>query len=193
MSNPKITPKNLSYDATLPPFLQRLHNTSTSSSASLDGRHERAIARPKRPRDLDADKEDEPVFVDEETGEVVSAEEIKVLGARGEMGGDRAGLAGIEEERADRDENEVMGKEKEKEKEKQSAMIGVARKRKAVKVVGGDGSDGDTKAALTAGKENKKGQAKDGKPIDRKAKVVEGKAKARSKKVKLSFGDDEEG
>jgi hypothetical protein len=180
MSNPKITPKNLSYDTSLPPFLQRLHNSSTSNSASLDGRHERAIGRPKRARDADADAEDEPVFVDEETGEVVSAEEFKALGAGGE--GEQMERSGIEKEVAEEDKKG----ETTKEKDKQSATIGASRKRKAAKVVGADGSEEDTKAALSAGKEKRNGQAKDGGFTDRKA-------KAKGKKVKLSFGDDEEG
>lgn len=186
MSNPKITPKNLSYDASLPPFLQRLHNSSSSNSASLDGRYERAIARPKRARDADADAEDEPVFVDEETGEVVSAEEFKALGA-GEEGGQVEAL-GMEKEVTKQDGKE----EPTKGKDKQTAMIGASRKRKAAKVVGGDGSEEDPKAALSAGKEERKGLAKDGGSTDRKSRVTDVKAKAKGKKVKLSFGDDEE-
>jgi Domain of unknown function (DUF4604) len=177
MSNPKITPKNLSYDSSLPPFLQRLHNSSTLNGASLDGRHERAIARPKRARDANADKEDEPVFVDEETGEVVSGEQLKAL-----VEGEQAEPGGTEEELAAEDGKEETAKEK----DKQTATIGASRKRKAAKVIGGDVSDEDTQAASSAGKEKRGGQAKIGG-------ATEKKAKGKGKKVKLSFGDDEEG
>lgn len=180
MSNPKITPKNLSYDSSLPPFLQRLHHSSTSNGASLDGRHERAIARSRRTRDADAEKEDEPVFVDEETGEVVSAEEFRVLGAGGE--GEQAEPGGTEDEAAAKDGKEETAKEK----DKHTATIGASRKRKAAKIVGGNVSEEDTKAAPGAGKEKENEQAKNGGAIEKKT-------KAKAKKVKLSFGDDDEG
>jgi hypothetical protein len=183
MSNPKITPKNLSYDSSLPPFLQRLHDSSTSNGASLDGRHERAIARPKRARDADADKEDEPVFVDEETGEVVSAEEFKALGAgeESEQVGPRGGGEAVVGENGKGE----TGEKKNKEKEKHAATIGASRKRKVAKVIGWNASEEDTKTEPSAG-EKKNGQAKNGEAIEKKA-------KAKGKRVKLSFGDDEDG
>jgi hypothetical protein len=177
MSNPKINPKNLSYDSSLPPFLQRLHNSSTSNGTSLDGRHERAIARPKRARDSDADKEDQPVFVDEETGEVVNGEQLKAL-----VEDEQADPGGIEEEVAKKDRKEETAKDK----DKRAATIGASRKRKAAKVIGGDVSDEDTKAAPIAGKEKRNGQAKNGG-------TTEKNAGAKGKKVKLSFRDGEEG
>lgn len=69
MSNSKIKSKDLSYDASLPPFLQRLKN----QHAGLGDRHERAIARPKRARDTN--DEDEPTVVDE-NGETISNKEL---------------------------------------------------------------------------------------------------------------------
>lgn len=175
MSNPKITPKNLSYDSSLPPFLQRLHNSNDSNGASLDGRHERAIARPKRARDADADKEDEPVFVDEDTGEVVSGERLRAL-----VDGEQAGPGGVEGEVAQKDGKEEIAKEK----DKQTATIGASRKRKAAKVVGGDMPEEDAKAAPGAGKKKNEQAKNDG--------ATEKKAKAKGKKVKLSFEDNEE-
>jgi hypothetical protein len=185
MSNPKITPKNLSYNTSLPPFLQRLHNSSTTNSASLDGRHERAIARPKRARDADADKEDEPVFVDEETGEVVSAEEFKALGAGRE--GEQVEAGGDGEIVVGETEKEERGRGKEKEKGKHAAIIGASRKRKAAKVVGGDESaeEEGTRVERRAAQSKKEAVAQP---------LANGKkAKAKGKKVKLSFGDDEGG
>lgn len=183
MSNPKITPKNLSYDASLPLFLQRLHNSSTSNGAALDGRHERALARPKRARDADAEAEDEPVFVDEETGEVVSAEELKALNAAGGEGGQGETLA---------IGKEMPGNDEKGGRDKQTATIGAPRKRKAAKVVGGELSEEDIEAVLSSDKK-KVGRANDGEPMDRKAKVPKSKAGLKGKKVKLSFEDDEEG
>ncbi|CAD6443876.1 c4f9d0e3-e0f9-4cc0-8917-d60b83ed44d1-CDS [Sclerotinia trifoliorum] len=57
----KITPKNLSYNNTLPPFLQRLQ----ANNSSANGRHEFTISRPSKLRDEDEEKESEPVVFDE--------------------------------------------------------------------------------------------------------------------------------
>lgn len=197
MSNPKITPKNLSYDSSLPPFLQRLHHSSASHSAYRDGRHERAVARPKRARDADADQEDEPVFVDEETGEVVTAEEFRALGAGAGAGanagaeGQQVGPTGDAEAAVGSTGKDEKGKGEEKEKEKHTAKIGVSRKRKAAKVVGGDESaEEDTKVGQLRDVENKKGDAA---MLGTREKKGTGKGKDKGKKMKLSFGDDEEG
>ena len=56
----KITPKNLHYDTTLPPFLARLQ----ASHSARDDRHEFDVARPRKKRDANEEREDEPVYVE---------------------------------------------------------------------------------------------------------------------------------
>lgn len=72
MSN-KIKSKDLSYDSSLPPFLQRLHNQNAGGDAD---RHERQIARPRKARDPNDD--DGPTVVDE-TGETLTKEQVEDL------------------------------------------------------------------------------------------------------------------
>jgi hypothetical protein len=189
MSNPKITPKNLSYDGSLPPFLQRLHANNTSSA---DGRHERAIARPRRARDADADAEDEPAYVDEETNHTLSKEEYAALvGGKDE---DRdaketktAGEDAEEKKIADKKNDESAGANQ-KEKEK-LASIGGSRKRKVVKVVGtgSDEEDGIPQNGDTTQNESK------GNDVAKTSGAISTKPtkKLKPKKVKLSFNDDE--
>ena len=81
----KITPKNLSYDSTLPPFLQRLQ--ANNHSHSRDGRAEFQVARPRKGRDAEADAEDEPVVFDEGSGETLTRKEWEERGRGGEEGG----------------------------------------------------------------------------------------------------------
>lgn len=121
--SPKLQAKNLTYDTSLPPFLQRLRALNTSST---DGRHERPLARPKRARNADDDAEDEPTYVDE-AGVGLDGAELRSLGLT-------KGAAGEEEEAAAEEEEEG---EKERETEKMAA-IGAARRRKVGKVVGAD-------------------------------------------------------
>ena len=154
----KLQAKNLHYDSTLPPFLARLQ-------ANKSDRNEFQAARPKKARNAEDDAEDEPVYFDEDTGDTLTksewekrdAEEVKA----GNVGGD--GEKGIGEEGA-------------KEVKEKVAVIGTSKKRKAGKVVGGDGEEADI--AVSAAKKT------EGKKPDKKA-------PKKGKKVKLSFGDDE--
>ncbi|OBT90635.1 hypothetical protein VE02_00546 [Pseudogymnoascus sp. 03VT05] len=135
--SPKITSKSLSYDSSLPPFLQRLRAENTGGST--------AAPRPKRAPNPDADEEDEPVYVDEE-GAALDDDELHSLGVtkkgakKGEEAAEGAKPEAVEPER----------------KEKKIAAIGAARKRKVGKVVGaseeeeGKGSDA---AAVAPGKD----------------------------------------
>lgn len=161
--SPKLQAKNLTYDTSLPPFLQRLRALNTSSA---DGRHERPLARPKRARNADDDAEDEPTYVDE-AGVGLDGAELRSLGLT-------KGAAGEEEEAAAEEQRTEVG-EKERETEKMAA-IGAARRRKVGKVVGAD-EDGDGDAAKAAPKDE--------------AQQAAPKPKKKAKKVKLSFGDDE--
>jgi hypothetical protein len=195
-TEPRITPRNLSYNTSLPPFLQRLHNSNASSS--LDGRHEFAVARPKRARNPDADEEDEPAYVDEGTGEVISREEYAALvssegkpggagdgdiGEGGAGSGDRVAEAGTET-------STLKENEKEKEKENLAAIGGGPRKRKAPKVIGSvesEDEDAKEKADSKPKADLKPGEAKKG----ASGSVSKRGKKGKGKKIKLSFGDDE--
>jgi len=165
----KITPKNLHYDDTLPPFLARLR----ANNASRDGREEYHVARPKKARNAEEEAEDEPVYFDEGTGETLTKTEweakdaaLEAQAGKGEASGDKEGLE-LEE-----------GKEAKESKEKLAA-IGSSKKRKAGKVVGGE----DEEVAMES--EKKPVSKPDGK------KVEKGKSARKGKKIKLSFGDDE--
>ncbi|CZR57015.1 uncharacterized protein PAC_06904 [Phialocephala subalpina] len=166
----KITPKNLSYDSTLPPFLARLQANNTSR----DDRHEFAIARPKRARNPEDEAEDEPVYFDEESGETLTKSEweTREAGKEGEKGGESDTKEGSEDGASKAKEEGLNKKEK-------VAGIGVSKKRKVGKIVGG-GEEDDTATAeekKTPKQESKKGE--------------KGKSAKKAKKIKLSFGDDE--
>ena len=136
--SPKITSKSLSYDASLPPFLQRLRAENTGAST--------AAPRPKRAPNPDADEEDEPVYVDEEGGALDDAE-LRSLGVT-KRGGDKG------EEGAEEAKPEAVGEPE--RKEEKIAAIGATRKRKVGKVVGApeeeEGKGSDT-AAVAPGKD----------------------------------------
>ena len=159
----KITPKNLQYDSTLPPFLARIQANNTSR----DGRHEFSIARPKRARNAEDDAEDEPVYFDEGTGETLTKGEWeqreKVNVGDEEVGVEKDGM------RSTGERKDVEGKEG----VEKIAAIGGSRKRKGGKVIGGEDEEGSVVLK------------------DKKDSKAEGKAPKKGKKIKLSFGDDE--
>jgi hypothetical protein len=179
----KITPKNLSYDTTLPPFLARLQAANTSSR---EGRHEFHIARPKKARNEDAEAEDEPVYFDEGTGETLSKkewEEKEKADEEGSGGGNEAG-AGVERDGgANKDGLEGGGNLERKESKEKVATIGGSKKRKAGKVIGVE-DDGEQKsvAGPALGKKAQRGDGKKGEKVE---------IMKKRKKIKLSFGDDD--
>ena len=195
-AEPRITPRNLSYNTSLPPFLQRLHNSNASSG--LDGRHEFAVARPKRARNPDADEEDEPAYVDEGTGEVISREEYAALvsseGKRDDAEERDVGQGGVESgdkaAEAGKQTKSLKENEKEKEKENLAAIGGGPRKRKAVKVIGSaesEDEDAKEKSDSKPKPDSTPGGAKKGASGSASKQGKKGKGK----KIKLSFGDDE--
>jgi len=162
----KITPKNLHYDDTLPPFLARLR----ANNASQDGRHEYHVARPKKARNAEDEAEDEPVYFDEGTGETLTKTEWEAKDAavdteteQGE-GKNGAGTEGVKDS--------TGSKEK-------VAAIGSSKKRKGGKIIGGD----DEEATLES--EKKPMSQPEGKRVEK------GRPAKKGKKIKLSFGDDE--
>ena len=169
----KIKAKDLSYDSTLPPFLQRLHDQNAGRGDT--DRHERAIARPRRAKDADAE-DDGPTVVDE-SGEVVSREEFAQLGetkvdamldaeAAGSGQGECVNGAGGAADTAKRAEQNVTD----------GAGI---KKRKAGKIVG---VYDDTAASPTRPEVDQ---------VDNKK--VAKKQKKKGKPIKLAFDDGEEG
>jgi Domain of unknown function (DUF4604) len=168
----KITPKNLHYDNSLPPFLARLQ----ANNASQDGRQEYHAARPKKARNAEEEAEDEPVYFDEGTGETLTKTEWEAKEA------EDAGKEEREEKTTDnKGRGEVERGTELKESKEKLAAIGSSKKRKAGKVVGGEGY-GEEATAETEQKPI---------PTTGGEKAQKGKSVKKGKKIKLSFGDDE--
>jgi hypothetical protein len=182
MSNPKITPKNLSYDTTLPPFLARLQ----ASNSNTSGRHEYTIARPRKERTAEDIAEDEPVYFDEGTGETLTKGEWEEREKDHNPPG--------EEDKKSKDENANLEDTKEevvKAKEEKTAGIGGSKKRKVGKVIGGSEDEGE--AYEKAKKHINQQSTKSNEKPDSKPEIGPKKAgsKKKGKKIKLSFGDEE--
>lgn len=185
----KITPKNLSYDQRLPPFLARLRGQQSGDTQGPDPILA-ARRRPGRVRSASEEAEDAPVVVDEE-GNVVQLKEGQLGTSDGEppVQGQTTDEAGAEEreERPSADSEKVAG-------------IGAARKRKIGRVVGvrdeDDNDRGNLDSEIAKAVRATKALVKDGKgeepglaPKPKGAAEKGGKKKA--KKIKLSFGDDD--
>lgn len=171
----KITPKNLSYNTTLPPFLARLQSNNND-------RNEFQHARPKKARTAEDEAEDEPVYFDEGSGETLTRREWEEKEKKEEEEVAEGDGAGVVEE----------GKgEKEGGIKEQTAVIGASKKRKVGKVVGGDEDEeaGDKMATGPATKTAKESKGEESKKVS----VAKGKGKPakKAKKIKLSFGDDD--
>lgn len=191
----KFKPKDLSYDSTLPPFLQRLR--ALHSSNTSDGRHERPQSRPKRVRAEEDEEEDEPTYVAED-GTTMSHSEMMEVGMNGQANArhDAENAMDIDTEMQDEqngsnssNEREIskgtMGREKEK-----LAAIGAGRRRKVGRVVGAevspDSRGGSHDRAPVTGNQMRDLET------EAVTAAVAPKPKKKMKKVKLSFGDDEE-
>ena len=169
----KIKSKNLSYESTLPPFLQRLHDQNAGRGDQ--DRHERQIARPKRAKTHDED--DEPTVVDE-SGELVSKESLEKMSSATngdvEDGGNVKGSTDVDAE------PKASGaiQDDQLERSDQKVTDGTAtKKRKAGKVVGEDsiGNGDDTN------EKNDSVTTKAAKKIKKKAKPI-----------KLAFHNDDD-
>ncbi|GAB7357931.1 hypothetical protein MBLNU230_g0098t1 [Neophaeotheca triangularis] len=180
----KIKGKDLSYDTSLPPFLQRLHDQNAGRGDT--DRHERQIARPTRPKE--ANEDDGPTVIDE-SGETVSKAEYEKLTDRAvedaesaakEVEGTNVRGKSIADGPASSGALPAHDEGKEKSKAQSSATEGAAsRKRKVGKVIG----DGDVEDE--AGEEHK-AETEDG-GIKKMAKKAKKKVKP-----KLAFADDDE-
>lgn len=154
----KIKAKDLSYDSTLPPFLQRLHDQN-AGRGDLD-RHERAIARPKKEKVRD--DEDEPTVVDE-SGETLSKDEIAKLTTTDD-GNSKGQVIDDTQPNASGVKQDGGGEAKRVE---QRLTDGTAtKKRKAVKVVGDEDVRGETNGEkVVSTKSASKPKKKKAKPI----------------------------
>ena len=170
-----IKSKDLTYEAELPPFLQRLHDQQAGRDPD---RHERQIARPTRSRLTDAD--DAPTIV-ADTGETVTTDELQNLLANQGPSASVGGTVTGDLEEAEPKASTARSKENDggkKAESKQKVTDGTAvKKRKLAKVIHADGpSDGSEKHTAECGAE-----ASNKKPV----KQVKKRAK-----VKLAFDDD---
>jgi hypothetical protein len=167
----KITPKNLHYDSSLPPFLARLQANNNPNG----GRHEFPIARPKKARNADEEAEDEPVYFNEESGETLTRSEWEAREAKD---------AEEEEGDAEGTESKVVTKSDGKEK---VAAIGVTKKRKVGKVVGAEDDDVETIEMKPKKSSSAAGESKAAKAEGKKGE--KSKPGKKAKMMKLSFDD----
>lgn len=174
-SDGKIKSKDLSYESTLPPFLQRLH--AQKAGRGDEDRHERPVARPKRAKANAED--DEPTVVDE-SGETLSKEELERMtsAASGEVeegGNVKGGVEGEPEPKA----SGALPDDEVKRGEQKVTDGTAMKKRKVAKVVGEGADDANgEEGALT---KDDPGATKAAKKIKKKAKPI-----------KLAFDDEDE-
>ncbi|KAF2968864.1 hypothetical protein GQX73_g4684 [Xylaria multiplex] len=210
----KITSKNLTYDSSLPPFLARLRGQQAAHSGP-----DPILAAQRRPgqkRSASEEAEDSPVVVDEH-GNVVSLKDGLLEAEDGIAQHDKTEVREENGEgRADPDHSVEGDAAQSKEKEK-VAGIGASRKRKVGRVIGGGQSD-DGGRRTKAQKNNDDSDAriakasadmrrllhgdvstdahKPPKAADDKSgpqKSVKAAKKKAAKKIKLSFGDNDDG
>lgn len=158
----------LSYDSSLPPFLQRLHEQKAGRGDT--DRHEQPVARAKRVKDPNED--DGPTVVDE-SGETLSKEEYEKL---------QEGNAGVDDTSNVKGESDPAAEPKMSGALPEDSLHGknvkvtdgtAQKKRKAAKVIGNDDEsqvDGETISSTQ--KQSKKPRKK-------------------QKSVKLAFNDDD--
>lgn len=167
----KFKGKDLSYDSTLPPFLQRLHDKSAGRGDT--DRHERALARPRKEKDPNED--DGPTVIDE-SGETLTKDELaKLTDAQpaGDVGGSVTGEA--DGDATPRASGALPDLKTDSKRADQKVTDGIgSKKRKAAKIIGDE--DGTTEQSN---------------PADQDKKAAK-KSKKKAKPVKLAF-DDEEG
>jgi hypothetical protein len=160
----KIKSKDLSYDASPPPFLQRLRAQHSGYGPDKDpDRHERQLARPTKAKNTDDD--DGPTVVDE-SGESISKEEWKRMN---ELEGRESADEKVDGEH---DANAVAAAaaEESKRAERNVTDGAAVKKRKLGKVIG-----------------DEENAVENAKPANEK--VVK-KAKKKAKPIKLAFEDD---
>ncbi|KAG9250731.1 uncharacterized protein F5Z01DRAFT_346636 [Emericellopsis atlantica] len=161
----KITGKNLSYDTSLPPFLQALRSQTGGSDQPQTTGQRRAAKK----RSDSEDAEDVPVVVDE-NGNVVTVEVDKEGQVKPGEALDPTTVEGPEKDEV---------KEAKTDAETAKAAIG-GRKRKVGRLIGDAGSPAE---------QDEKDGAKDKVKQDEAPKAKKPKKKAQ--KIKLSFDDED--
>ncbi|KAL1892821.1 hypothetical protein Cpir12675_004355 [Ceratocystis pirilliformis] len=160
--------KNLSYTATVPPFLARLRSQAPGSSFSADSDGpDPILAARRRPaaakRSASEEAEDTPLVLDE-NGNVVNADvaadgTVSVKAPQGEAD---------TEAKTEPKTNAYLERTDTLKKQETAAIGSPSRKRRAARVIGADGDDDQDK-----GKEKAAGKQK------------------KAKKIKLSFDEEE--
>lgn len=154
-------------DAKQPAFLQRLRGEYGDTS----GRLERPAVRSTRLKVKNDGDDDEPLYIDEESNEVISKEEYHTL-----VGGDE--LKGDEDSAAkDKSIHPDDKPQAETNKQRNLTEVGAQRKRKQAKVVGEEKTEGEDK---TEGENKTEGEKVQPKPS---------KKSKKAKKIKLSFDE----
>lgn len=172
MPDPKIKAKDLSYDPTLPPFLQRLHAQEAGRGGDPD-RHEHAIARPKRAK---KDEEDDGPTIVDESGDLIGKEELAKMNG------------------AATDVKENKGSREEAAPESVAKEAGVERKGDAQKITDGNVAHANKKrkVAKVVGDNHEAGAAQAETYDAEKSKLIK-KSKKKSKPIKLAFDDGDDG
>ncbi|KAJ9627882.1 hypothetical protein H2203_003100 [Taxawa tesnikishii (nom. ined.)] len=177
---------NLQFESNEPAFLRRLR---AQNSGNDTDRHERAIARPRKPKDAASLDEDAPTYVVEDSGDTLTkAEYDALMSGNGGKAGDAEtpGVTG----QSTSDEPEASGSlpaeegVDDAERKKQAIMEAgkASKKRKVAKVVGGEDDDDDDEPA-----DEKDGNGNNAPAAASKAAK---KPKKKAKAIKLSFGDE---
>jgi hypothetical protein len=138
----------LTSDAKQPAFLQKLRGQYGDNS----GRLERPALRPTRLKVNKDDDDDEPIYVDEESKEVISKEEYKTLVGE-------SGLKGEGEDSAEKDKSasdEAKSQADTAGKQSNLTEVGGQKKRKQIKVVGEDKAEGEEAQPKPFAKKSKK-------------------------------------
>ncbi|KAI1313542.1 hypothetical protein F5Y03DRAFT_389842 [Xylaria venustula] len=201
----KITSKNLTYDTTLPPFLARLRGQQTAHSGP-----DPILAAQRRPgqkRSASEEAEDAPVVVDEQGNVITGAFE------------EQAEKENTEQQKVNPDDEEKEEERNVTQEKEKVAGIGGSRKRKVGRIVGEDQSvaehekkaktkrtdDDDDRARIAKasadvrrliGQDDAQTKASDSNksgPEQKKNTIIKSaKKKKPAKKVKLSFGDNDD-
>lgn len=156
--------QNLFIDSQEPAFLQKLRGQYGDTS----GRLERPIERVRKAKNPKDDEDDEPVYVDEESNEVISKEDYKAL-VKGDPQSEEASAAG----KAAESEDKTQSSAESSKAQSNLTEIGGQKKRKQVKVIGEETKPESEPAAEE--------------PL---AKASASRKPKKAKKIKLSFDEE---
>jgi len=157
-------------DSNEPTFLRRLRGEIGGQDSV---RHERAIARPRKPKSSNDDEDDGPTYVDEENHEVISKSEFEALANRETSDKSEHEAVALSHIQAEQHTQLPIDSELDGPPPKEHvASIGGSSKRKVAKVFGNEDIDFAERAKADSLKNNNKSKTSKG------------------KKIKLSFDED---